>query len=127
MNSGGSRPLAAAGACLAGSALFGALYPALSAAPYSGRSVSDGLTLAGLVLLAAGLFRLVNRLGQFDSTKYGWKKFWEVIRTRDYVRSRSQLPSLAEYKRTCAPPKGCLPLLAAAALDLAAAAVILQR
>lgn len=96
----------------------------LAGTAYSRRSLSDGLTTAGLVLLIAGLWRVVGRLGMFDSTKYGWKKFVEVIRTKNYVHSRSELPSLVDYKRKNPYRKTYLPLLAVAALDLAAAALI---
>ncbi len=111
-------------AALAGSALWALCFPMLAGAAYSRRSLSDGLTTAGLVLLIAGLWRVVGRLGMFDSTKYGWKKFVEVIRTKNYVHSRSELPSLVDYKRKNPYRKTYLPLLAVAALDLAAAALI---
>lgn len=126
MSAGGKvRPgWALAGAVLAGSALWALCFPLLVGTPHSRRSISDGLTTAGLFLLIIGLSRVVGRLGLFDSTKYGWRKFVEVIRTRDYIHSRSKLPSLADYKRKNPYKKMYLPFLAGAALDLAAALLL---
>lgn len=124
MRNAGER-LTCIGRLLAVSAIFALAYPALWRRPYSGQSVADGLTAAGLVLLAVGLFRLTGSLGIFDSTRYGWKKLVEIIRTRDYTHSRSELPSLAEYKRTHPYQRPYIPFLAAAVLDLTAAAAIL--
>lgn len=94
------------------------LYPPLAGLAYSRRSLADGLSIAGMLLLVVGLFRLVNRMGQFDSIRYGFKKYMEVIRTKDYVRSKSKFPSLADYKAKHPYQKTYLPFLAAAAVDL---------
>ena len=94
------------------------LYPALTGLGYSRRTLADGLSIAGMLLLVIGLFRLVNRMGQFDSIRYGFKKYMEVIRTKDYVRSKSKFPSLADYKAQHPYQKMYLPFLAAAAVDL---------
>ena len=61
------------------------LYPPLAGLAYSRRSLADGLSIAGMLLLVVGLFRLVNRMGQFDSIRYGFKKYMEVIRTKGHV------------------------------------------
>ena len=95
------------------------LYPALTGLGYSRRALGDGLGVAGILLLVMGLFRLVNRMGQFDSIRYGFQKYLEVIRTRDYVRSKSKFPSLADYKARHPYQKAYLPFLAAAAVDIA--------
>ena len=94
------------------------LYPALTGLGYSRRTLADGLSIAGMLLLVIGLFRLVNRMGQFDSIRYGFKKYIEVIRTKAYLRSKSKYPSLADYKAQHPYQKPCLPFLAAAAADL---------
>ena len=94
------------------------LYPPLAGLAYSRHSLADGLSIAGMLLLVVGLFRLVNRMGQFDSIRYGFKKYMEVIRTKDYVRSKSKFPSLADYKAQHPYQKTYLPFLAAAAVDL---------
>ena len=95
------------------------LYPPLTGLAYSRRTLADGLSVAGILLLVVGLFRLVNRMGQFDSIRYGFKKYIEVIRTKDYVHSKSKYPSLADYKAQHPYQKPCLPFLAAADLVIA--------
>ena len=106
------------GKLLGASALVAAVYPAAAGLGYTARSLADALAIAGLVLLIVGLFRLVCRLGQFDSTRYGFRKFIEVIRTKNYVHSQSKLPSLAQFKAEHPYRKKYLPLLIAAAVDL---------
>lgn len=100
------------------------LYPPLTGLAYSRRTLADGLSVAGILLLVVGLFRLVNRMGQFDSIRYGFKKYIEVIRTKDYVHSKSKYPSLADYKAQHPYQKPCLPFLAAAAADLVIALLL---
>ncbi len=106
------------GRLMAGSGVLAAGYPLLKKLPLSGRGLSDGLAIAGVLCLVTGLFRLVNRMGLFDSTRYGFKKLVELIRTRDYVPSRSAYPSLADYKEKHPYEKTYLPFLAAAAADM---------
>lgn len=109
---------------LVGSAVGMLLYPPLAGLAYSRRAVADGLSIAGMLLLIVGLFRLVNRMGQFDSIRYGFKKYLEVIRTKDYVHSKSKFPSLADFKAQHPYRKKYLPFLAAAAADLLAASLL---
>ena len=113
------RSLGRFAALEAASAAVMLLYPALTGLGYSRRALGDGLGVAGMLLLVMGLFRLVNRMGQFDSIRYGFQKYLEVIRTRDYVRSKSKFPSLADYKARHPYQKAYLPFLAAAAVDIA--------
>lgn len=112
------QELLTVGKLLGASALVAVIYPPVAGLDYTARALSDALSIAGLVLLIVGLFRLVCRMGQFDSTRYGFRKFIEVIRTKDYVHSKSQLPSLAQYKAEHPYRKKYLPVLAAAAVDL---------
>lgn len=110
---------------LAGSIVLAVLYPLIMGLAFNRQNFSDGLSIAGILLMVAGLFRLVNCLGQFDSTRYGYKKLIEVIRTKNYVRSQSKLPSLAEYKKQHPYKKRYLPLLAAAVIDIVAALLMI--
>ncbi|MEG2203686.1 MAG: DUF3899 domain-containing protein [Oscillospiraceae bacterium] len=109
---------------VAASAVFAAGYLLLARLPVSGRGLSDGLAIIGVIYLVIGLFRLVNRMGLFDSTRFGYKKLLELMRTKDYVPSRSELASLADYKEKYPYQKKCLPFLAAAALDILAALLL---
>lgn len=112
------QELLTVGKLLGISALVAVIYPPAAGLGYTARTLSDALSIAGLVLLVAGLFRLVCRMGQFDSTRYGIRKFFEVIRTKNYVHSKSELPSLAQFKAEHPYRKKYLPLLMAAAVDL---------
>ena len=124
MNSRSRKTLRLAAMLAAVSTAVMLLYPPLTGLSYSRRTLADGLSVAGILLLVVGLFRLVNRMGQFDSIRYGFKKYIEVIRTKDYVHSKSKYPSLADYKAQHPYQKPCLPFLAAAAADLVIALLL---
>lgn len=118
------KQMIALGRLLVASVLFSTVYPPLWKVSYSRQSVADGLTIAGLLLLTVGLFRLVRWLGLFDSTLFGWKTFLATIQAKSDLHGTLKRSSLAEYKQTHPYQKKYLPFLAAAALDLVAAALL---
>lgn len=64
---------------------------------FSARALSDAAAVCGLCYLIAGLSRLVRRMGLFNSTVFGTKKLWEIIRIRDYDRARSKMKDYVDY------------------------------
>ena len=73
------------------------LYAMLKGEGLTTVSVSDGCAVVGLIFLVFGLFRLVKRLGFFDSTEYGWKKLIEIIRHKQYSKEGSEVGSFLDY------------------------------
>lgn len=90
------------------------------------RTVSDGLSLAAIAYLIAAAWRFVMRQGTFASLQFGMRKLAEVIRTRDYRRSQTKLPSMGDYMASYHYDKPSLPYLIAAAVTGAAALLVWQ-
>jgi len=59
--------------------------------------LSNACTIAGIVLLCIGGFRLISRSGFFDLPTFGVKKFWEVVTHRDYGSEPSPLGDFQDY------------------------------
>ena len=94
---------------------------ALRGFPPTVLTLCDGLSLAALVYLMVAGWRFVMRQGSFASLKYGMLKLREIIRTKDYRRSQTRLPSLGDYMASYHYEKPSLPyLIAAAAAGLCA-------
>lgn len=108
---------------LLGSAVFAAAFAGLTRTKSFPAGVVDGLTVAAMLLLCFGLFRLVGRMGQFDSTRFGYRKLGEIIKNKKFVSSDSEYATLADYRKAHPHEKPFLPLLAAAAIDFLAAIV----
>ena len=88
------------------------------------RTVSDGLSLAAITYLIAAAWRFVMRQGAFASLQFGMRKLAEIIRTRDYRRSQTKLPSMGDYMASYHYDKPSLPYLIAAAMTGAAALLV---
>lgn len=94
---------------------------ALRGFPPTVLTLCDGLSLASLVYLMVAGWRFVMRQGSFASLKYGMLKLREIIRTKDYRRSKARLPGLGDYMASYHYEKPSLPyLIAAAAAGLCA-------
>ena len=94
---------------------------ALRGFPPTVLALCDGLSLAALVYLMVAGWRFIMRQGSFASLKYGMLKLREIIRTKDYRRSRTRLPGLGDYMASYHYEKPSLPyLIAAAAAGLCA-------
>lgn len=86
---------------------------------------ADGMTVAGLLLLMAGLVRVVNTTGFFDTVKFGYIKLVDVIIHKNYKPENSKYRNLADYRARKKRSGNGWPPFAAAALDLAVAAVFI--
>ena len=89
---------------------------ALRGFPPTVLALCDGLSLAALVYLMVAGWRFVMRQGSFASLKYGMLKLREIIRTKDYRRSKTRLPGLGDYMASYHYEKPSLPYLIAAAV-----------
>lgn len=78
---------------------------------------SNRCSIAAIVLLCLGLWRLVNRMGMFTSLHYGYHKLWEIIRMKDYSHSKSLYATLSDYAAAHPYQKRYWPYLVLAALD----------
>lgn len=88
------------------------------------RTLADCLSLAAIVYLIVAAWRFVMRQGTFASLQFGMRKLAEVIRTKDYRRSRTKLPSMGDYMASYHYDKSSLPYLIAAAIAGAAALLV---
>lgn len=64
---------------------------------YSFVNVANSLTIFGLAYLIFGLFRIVMKSGLFNLPAFGFKKVFEVIKTRNYSGKDSELGSYMDY------------------------------
>lgn len=86
-------------------------YIRLRGLEFTAISVSDACAVVGLVYLVIGLFRLVNKMRFFDSTKYGYKKLIEIIMSKQYSRKNSTVGTYVDYINTTTYNKPILPFL----------------
>ena len=61
--------------------------------------ISNLLTILGLIYLIIGSYRLVRKLGFFDSFIFGWKKTFEIIRNSKYTEQDSKIGNYIDYIR----------------------------
>lgn len=59
--------------------------------------LADSLSVIGLIYLIIGLFRYVNKLGLFNSTKYGFIKFWEIMFSNECTEEKSDVKTYNDY------------------------------
>lgn len=104
-------------------ALVAVVAPAIGGG-VSGRSISDALTVVGLIYLVVGLIRVVNAMGFFDSTRFGFAKVIEVIRTRAYTASASPIGTFADYRARARRHRPIARLLATACVLLVASLIV---
>lgn len=72
-------------------------YVVAVAKSFTRHDFSDALTVAGLVYLVWGLWRLVDSMGFFDSSKWGLRKLIEIIKTRNYSGEGSSVGTYIDY------------------------------
>ena len=103
-----------------------ALCAALRGFPLTVLTLCDGLSLAAMAYMIVAAWRFVMRQGSFASLKYGMLKLPELIRTRDYRRSQTKLPSMGDYMATYHYDKPSRPYLIAAVAAGACALAVWQ-
>lgn len=77
----------------------------------SARHIKDSLGAVGLAFLLFGGFRFVLNTGLFASTKFGYRKLLEIIRTKDYTKEASKLRDMGSFVTEYAYTKPFLPSL----------------
>lgn len=61
------------------------------------RLLSDIFSVAGLLCMLLGLWRLTRKLGLFDGIIYSFKKLYEVAHTKEYNPRDSEIGQRHEY------------------------------
>ena len=97
---------------------------AVKGLPLTVAAISDALAVGGLLLVVVAMWRVVNRLGFFESTKYGYGKLVEIIRTKNYTRSQSSLGTYSDYLGAERTNKPVLSILVISVLMLVGSALL---
>lgn len=91
---------------------------------FSTRHLKDSLGAVGLAFMLFGGFRFVLGTGLFASTKFGYKKLLEIIRTKGYAKEESRLGDMGSFVAGYSYRKPWLPPVCIGAALLALSLII---
>ena len=87
--------------------------------PTIGRGLSDGISIAGVLMILTGIYRMVSRGGMFDKTRYHLKKMFVVAKSRDREQAQADFPDFEEYRVENPYRKVFLPFFLVSIIDFA--------